>query len=100
MEVKCPECCEEIIIDISEMDSGDVDFFGCSKCLKTFQAEVEYMPYVTTHKTPCQNDGGNCEYKPYICAPIEFSMMKCIYCDETRTPTTIEFDEIMKKIIK
>jgi len=101
-DIQCPYCKSGLDIDHDDGQGYEEDTTHqqrCDMCDKTFvfTTSVNYTYY--PEKADCLN-GGEHRYIATHTYPIEYTKMRCEYCDEERYPTTDEMTAILSRVVK
>lgn len=97
-DIECPYCGkgQEINHDDGYGYSEDETFNQeCSDCDKTFVFTTSISFSYNAEKAECLN-GGEHDYKPQTTYPKRYTRMECQMCGDTRKPTDVEMEEILK----
>lgn len=99
MAEQCPYCEVELEINHDDGVGYDEDVIHsqeCWSCEKTFAYTTSIVLYYDLRPAPCLNGEGEHQYKATIIVPRKYTKMRCQVCEETREPTTDEWEEILK----
>ena len=97
-DINCPYCGEPQDINHDDGRGYSEDGFHeqqCNMCEKNFVFTTSISYHYEAEKADCLNDGEH-NYKATTTILIEYTKMRCTMCDEQRTPTEKEMEEILK----
>jgi len=97
-DVECPYCnkVQEIKHDDGYgYDESALHQQDCNDCGKTFTYRTDIIFSHEAFKADCLN-GSPHIFKQTVTYPKNFTMMRCVGCDEERTPTEEEMKTIME----
>ena len=98
MDTECPYCKKEIDINHDDgygYEDGELHQQECERCLKNFTYTTGTLYVYETYKADCLN-GADHNFKATTTIPKVATLMSCIICDEKRSPTKEEWEEIYK----
>ena len=96
-DIECPYCKheQEVCHDDGEGYADDETHqMECYKCDKVFVFTTGIIFCYTPSKADCLN-GGEHAWEPTATSPKQCTRMMCRDCDERRTPTADEMQEVM-----
>lgn len=97
-DIKCPYCDADLEINHDDgygYAEGVKHQQECGQCEKTFVFTTSISLSYEAEKSDCLN-GAEHDWKPTTTFPKQFTRMVCTMCEEERTPTESEMEEIMK----
>ena len=95
-DIECPYCENEQDEPDDCHEPNERYEVECNKCGKVFHAICEYQRTWYTEATPCLNEGGEHIYTKITGYPEEYfvNSYRCKFCDERKTMTPEEFNNI------
>lgn len=96
-DVQCPYCDADIEINHDDgygYEEGCLHQQECHKCEKTFTYSTAISFDYEAFKADCLN-GEPHQWKPTTTAPKEYTRMRCETCEEERSPTEEEMQQIL-----